>query len=224
MKALSTLCLSLALLLSSCDIDNFEEPQLTLRGRIVDSQTNKLVESGGINAGTVVRLFEGNSPQPLVYNTFPDGTFHNSRVFPGGYTYTAQGPFTLVNPEPQSLRIDQDTEVEIKVVPHMRLGLPEVQVNGTTLTVKLKYENVTSQKLMQLALVWSRYPHPNISTSEDSETQLENVEAENLTTGERVYTITGLSPKTKYYLRGGARTANPGNYYNYSSQVEVQTP
>ncbi|MGV3502869.1 MAG: hypothetical protein ACO1O1_04130 [Adhaeribacter sp.] len=223
MKVISALCLSL-LLLGSCDIDNFEEPKLTLQGRIVDSQTNKLVESGGINAGTVVRLFEGNSTQPLVYNTRPDGTFLNTRVFPGSYTYTAQGPFKLLSTEPQSLKIDQDAELEIKVIPHVRLAQPEVQINGTTLTVKLKYEKVTEQKLVQLALMWDRFPHPNISTSDNNEIRLENVEAENLTTGERVYTITGLKPKSKYYLRGGARTANPGNYYNYSSQVEVQTP
>lgn len=224
MKVICTLCLSLVLLLSSCDIDNFEDPQLTLRGRIVDSQTDKLVESGGINAGTVVRLYEGNSTQPLVYNTLPDGTFFNSRVFPGAYTYTAQGPFKLVHADPQSLRIDQDAELEIKVVPHVRLTQPEVQVNGTTLTVKLKYEKVTQQKLMQLALMWSKFPHPNISTSGPGTIRLETVETENLTTGERVYTITGLAPKTKYYIRTGARTANPGNYYNYSSQVELQTP
>lgn len=223
MKVICTLFLSL-LLLGSCEIDNFEKPQLTLRGKIVDSQTNKLVESGGINAGTVVRLYEGSSTQPLVYNTLPDGTFINSKVFPGSYSYTAQGPFKLVNADPQSLRIDQDAELEIKVVPHVRLAAPEVQLNGTTATVKVKYEKVTEQKLMQLALVWSKFPHPNISTSGSGAIRLENVEAENLTTGERVYTITDLAPKTKYYLRSGARTANPGNYFNYSSQVELLTP
>lgn len=223
MKIIGTLFLSL-LLLGSCEVDNFDKPAITLKGRIVDSQTNKLVESGGINAGTVVRLFEGNSTQPLVYNTLPDGTFINSKVFPGSYTYTAQGPFKLLSTAPQPLRIDQDAELEIKVVPHVRLGAPEVQLNGTTATVKVKYEKVTEQKLVQMALVWGKFPHPNISTSGSGAIKLENVEAENLTTGERVYTITGLAPKTKYYLRSGARTANPGNYYNYSSQVELQTP
>lgn len=223
MKIIGTLFLSL-LLLGSCEVDNFDKPQLILKGRIVDSQTNKLVESGGINAGTVVRLFEGNSTQPLVYNTMPDGTFINSKVFPGSYTYTAQGPFKLLSTDPQPLRIDQDAELEIKVVPHVRLAAPEVQLNGTTATVKVKFEKVTEQKLVQMALVWSKFPHPNISTSGSGAIKLENVEAENLTTGERVYTITGLAPKTKYYLRSGARTANPGNYYNYSSQVELQTP
>lgn len=28
---------------------------------------------------------------------------------------------------------------------------------------------------------------------------------------------------TEYYIRGGAGTDNPGNYYNYSTQVELQT-
>lgn len=224
MKIISTL-LGSFLLLSSCEIDNYEEPQLTLRGKIVDSQTNELVASGGINAGTVVRLYEGSATQPLVYNTFADGTFTNSKVFPGSYTYTAQGPFKLLSAAPQSLHIDQDAELEIKVVPHVRLATPEVQVTGTTATVKVKYEKVvTDQHLVQLGLVWSRFPHPNISTSGSKESKLENVEAHNLTTGERVYTITGLAPRSIYYFRATGRTANTGNYYNYSSQLEVKTP
>jgi hypothetical protein len=224
MKVISSLFLSV-LLLGSCEIDNYDKPELTLRGKIVDSQTNALVESGGINAGTVVRLYEGSSTQPLVYNTRPDGTFTHSQVFPGSYTYTAQGPFKLLSTDPQSLHIDQDAELAIQVVPHLRLAAPEVQLNGTTATVKVKYEKVaTDQKLVQLALVWSKFPHPNISTSGKAEIQLENVEAENLTTGERVFTIAGLAPHATYYIRAAGRTANTGNYYNYSTQLEVKTP
>ena len=79
------------LLLASCQIDNYDPPQLTLTGRIVDAETNETVESGGINAGTIVRLYEGSSRQPLVLNTFPEGTFTNSKVFAGSYAVTAQG-------------------------------------------------------------------------------------------------------------------------------------
>jgi hypothetical protein len=34
--------------------------------------------------------------------------------------------------------------------------------------------------------------------------------------------MTGLKANTKYYVRATATTNSPGNYYNYSTQIEVQ--
>src|SRR5680860_735609 len=96
MKPTLFLLIILSPLIISCEIDNYDAPQLTISGRILDAESNGLVESGGINAGTVVKLYEGNSTQPLIYNTLPDGTFTNSKVFAGNYSYVAEGPFTMV--------------------------------------------------------------------------------------------------------------------------------
>jgi hypothetical protein len=214
MKAIGSFFISL-FLLGSCQIDNYEKPQITVRGKIVDSQTNELVESGGINAGTVVRLYEGNAKQPLVYNTLPDGTFINSKVFAGRYSYTAQGPFRMISADPQQVVIENDTEIEIKVVPYVRVKATLEEVSGTTAKIKVKYDKVaTDQKLVHLAVVWSKFPQPNNSTFSGGAIKLENVEAQNLSSGEKLYSITGLAPRSKFYLRSSARTANPGNYYN----------
>ncbi|WP_170252591.1 DUF3823 domain-containing protein [Adhaeribacter aerolatus] len=221
MKAIYTLSLSL-FLLASCEVDNYEAPEVTLTGKIVDAQTNKLVESGGINAGTVVRLYEGDSQQPLVLNTLPDGTFTNSKFFAGSYSYTAQGPFKLVTSEPQRTTVDQDAEIEIKVIPNVRLEATVEEVSGTTAKIKVKYNKVaTDQKLVHLAVVWSKFPNPNNFTFAGGAINQEIVEAQNLTAGEKIFTITNLTPHTKYYLRSSGRTANPGNYYNYSTPLEL---
>src|SRR5690606_41646961 len=85
-KMKSTLLLSLTLIISGgCEIDNYEAPELTLTGKVIDYETKELVESGGINSGTIIKLYEGNSQQPLLYKTFPEGTFVNSKVFEGIY-------------------------------------------------------------------------------------------------------------------------------------------
>ena len=43
-----------------------------------------------------------------------------------------------------------------------------------------------------------------------------------MTSGEEEFTMTGLKANTKYYVRVFAQVTAPGNYYNYSTQIEVQ--
>lgn len=199
-------------------------PALTLSGKVTDSQTNEPVESGGSNAGTIVRLYEGSSIQPITCNTLPDGSFINSRVFAGNYRYDVEGPFTPADTAPQNLVINSNTSIEIKVIPHVRLEAALVELTGTTAVVKVTYQKVNmQQKLAHLAVIWSTYPNPNTLTFAEGNIQLDDVESEDLVSGERTYTLTDLKPKTKYYIRAAARTINPGNYYNYSTQFEIET-
>ena len=210
--------------LSSCEIDNYESPELTISGEILDAETNELVESGGINAGTIVKLYEGNSIQPLIYNTLPEGTFINSKVFPGNYLLEAEGPFTMVEEGLQNLVIDSDEEIEIKVIPHVRLTINIEEQSGVTAKIKLSYEKVLpEQKLLDLGIVWSEYRNPNIYSFPEGSILQEDVSTLDLTTGEKSFILENLKSNTTYYVRGSARTANTGNYYNYSTQLILQT-
>jgi hypothetical protein len=207
---------------ASCAIDNYESPQVTVSGRTIDFQTNEPVESGGINAGTVIKFYEGDSNQPVIYNTMPDGSFVNSKVFPGTYSYVAEGPFKMEATETQSLVVDKSVQLDIRVIPNVRLKATVVEVNGTSATVNVQYEKVaTDQKLVHLGVVWSKYRNPNNFTFTGGAIIQENVEALDLGSGVKSFTIDDLQPGTKYYVRASARTANPGNYYNYSSQIEL---
>ena len=223
MKTKLTL-LFIVILLAGCEIDNYDAPQVTTYGRIVDSQTNELVEPGGINAGTTIKLYQDNSSQPLIYNTLPDGTFVNTKVFAGSYSYIAEGPFTMAAVGPQNITISNNSEIEIEVIPNVRLNITG-GLNGTTANITMAYEKVpANQKLVHLAVVWSKFRNPNNFTFAGGSIVQENVESLDLTSGEKSFTIQNLQPHTKYYVRGSARTNNPGNYYNYSTQIELQTP
>lgn len=208
----------------SCEIDNYEAPQLTLTGKIVDSQTNELVESGGVNAGTIIKFYEDDSSQPLIFNTLPEGTFKNSKVFGGNYTYVAEGPFQMAADGPQNLNLTKSTEIEVKVIPNVRVVIEVVESSGSSATVNLTYDKIaTDQPLVHLAVIWSEFRNPNNFTFAEGGIKLEKVQGLDLTSGEMSFTIEGLEPNTKYYIRGSARTDNPGNYYNYSSEHELVT-
>jgi hypothetical protein len=218
-------CCFLAMFFPSCQIDNYEKPTLTLRGKIVDSQSGEPVQSGGINSGSIVKLYEGSSAQPLNLSTYPDGTFINQKVFSGSYSLTAEGPFTLVSQERLPVDLSKDTEVEIKVVPNLRVKATLISSTTNSATVKLQYERVNkTQALSQIGLAWSTYPNPNMLVFAGGKTILENITDQSVAdAGEKVFTLTGLLPNTTYYVRGASRTVNPGNFYNYSPQFEIKT-
>ena len=211
------------LVLSSCEIDNYDEPNLTVSGRIVDAQTNALVESGGSNSGTIVKFYQNNSAQALLFKTMPDGTFTNSRVFAGNYRYVAEGPFQVITDTP-SIVIKANTEIEIKVTPNVRLIASVVSKSGTTAVIKVTYEKLAvGQALKFLGVAWSTVTNPNkFAFGVDGGYIENNVQSQDLSSGEQQFTITGLKPNTKYYVRASAQVIAPGNYYNYSTQIEVQ--
>lgn len=211
------------LCLSSCQIDNYEAPELTLTGNIIDAETNELVASGGVNAGTIVKLYEEMSIQPLLFKTLPEGNFVNSKVFAGNYHLEAEGPFTPLQESLIDLTITSDEEVEIKVIPNVRLNIQVQDQDETTATISLSYQKVIDdQSLIDYGLVWSEYKNPNVySFSEGSIVQF-TAEETGLISGERSIVVPNLKPNTTYYIRATARTQNPGNYYNYSKQIVLE--
>jgi hypothetical protein len=198
-------------------------PDLKLSGKIIDSKTGKLVPSSGANNGTFLKVFEGDSKQPLLFNTEPDGKFKNTRVFPASYRIVAIGPFNRTK-DTIKININKDTKIDIKVVPNVRLNLTSNGSGAKTAKVKIGYNKINNkQKLMKIGVVWSTYPHPNVTIFPGGDIISENIASMGLTEGEKVYKMTQLKSNTKYFVRAFAITNNAGNYYNYSEQIIIET-
>lgn len=209
----------LMLSFASCSIDNYDMPSATLSGQVSDNVTNDMIENGGVNSGTIIQIFEGTSKQPILSSSFPDGHFVNAALFPRQYRIWAVGPFKMVE-DTIDITISGNSEINIKVLPNVRLRATLVSITGTIATVTVTYEKVqATESLTQLAIIWSQFNNPNMLTFAGGSTQVQSVSSEGLTSGERTFTITGLTANTKYYLRAAGRTNAPGNYYNYSKTI-----
>ncbi|HLT07192.1 MAG TPA: hypothetical protein VK014_06665 [Cyclobacteriaceae bacterium] len=221
-----TFLFSIALLiLMGCEIDNYEAPDLTITGQIVDAETKELVESGGINSGTILKFYEGNSQQPLLYQTYPEGTFTNSKVFAGVYTIEAEGPFTAPQGRMENIAINGNQEITVEVIPNVRLSITLEETSNSTAKAHLTFEKVVpNQELLDLGVVWAEYKNPNVYSFSGGSIIQEDMRALSLSEGEREFILENLKPNTTYYVRGTARTVNPGNYYNYSTQYVFKTP
>jgi len=210
--------------LSGCQIDNYQAPEITLSGNILDAETNELVESGGINAGTLVKLYEGTAIQPLLFKTIPEGRFTNSKVFAGNYKLEVEGPFTMFQDGLIDLKVTRDEDIDIKVIPNVRLTISVQNKDGVSANINLSYEKVASdQTLIDYGIVWSEYKNPNVYSFPGGSIVQENVDTMTSISGEKSFVMPNLKPNTTYFVRGTARTQNPGNYYNYSSQVVLKT-
>ncbi|MEN6353879.1 MAG: DUF3823 domain-containing protein [Bacteroidales bacterium] len=207
---------------ASCSIDNYDAPSATLSGKVLDSSTNNMIENGGVNSGTIIQIFEGNSKQPILSQSYPDGHFVNAALFPGDYRLFAVGAFKMVE-DTMDITINKNTEIDIKVNPNVRLTASIVNSTSTTATVKVDYVKVfADQTLNQIAVAWSTINNPNLYTFAGGGQITENVSSQGLTSGSMNFTITGLTAGTKYFIRAAARTNAAGNYYNYSTTIKTQ--
>src|SRR5688572_2861936 len=114
-----------SLLINACGkMDNYQEPEETLTGRLIDVGTGQPIqlESGG--GGAQIRYHDltwgqqtGNAVIPREFNVKPDGSFNNTKFFEGEYKlYPWNGPFVPLYSENASAPIDNSKTVYIKGV------------------------------------------------------------------------------------------------------------
>lgn len=128
------------LMLSSCsmfEIDNYDAPEETIQGRVVDVKTGNPVLTDQGSEGIRVRLTELSWGDNVEHNPDffcrPDGTFQNTKIFKGNYNIRIDGPFiplvretpdgTVLADETITTDIKGTTKVEFKVQPFLNVRI-----------------------------------------------------------------------------------------------------
>ncbi len=140
---------------SACEIDNYDLPKETLRGRVVDAETGELVLTDQGSEGTRVRMRELSWTETEVPDNFDfycmkEGVFQNTKVFKGFYNIQIDGafiPLIRLNSEGDTLvdesiytTIEGVTEVEFRVQPFLKVewvGEPTVSNGQVTATIRV---------------------------------------------------------------------------------------
>lgn len=157
---------------TSCSLfklDNYEAPEETLTGRVVDLDGNPVLTDQG-SEGIRVRLIDlewenaGNEVTPQDFNCMPDGTFRNTKLFPGEYNVTVDGPFipiVIENDEgvsvqngSQNINIKKGTpcNVEFSVQPFLNVEIEHIQVADGKIIAKVVVNRVASRDELGEAL------------------------------------------------------------------------
>ena len=234
---------------SSCKkIDNYDAPNATLTGSVVDATTGAGIQTEQ-GSGTRIKLLEISytaNPTPFYISSMQDGTFTNTKLFAGTNVISAEGPFvpmvqtddagkTIVD-ESQTVQIKNTTTVTFKVHPLLRVewvGTPTFNPDGT-ITAQVKFTRGTDDPNFQqdisdvyLFVNATKYVGNNNYDNRYSKQISYDGSAGNTAAGTTITltTVGGPMPgKRDYFIRVGARTTYGLKYYNYTDVKTVTAP
>ncbi|GHS91465.1 hypothetical protein FACS1894203_2270 [Bacteroidia bacterium] len=240
-KIIYSLILSVVFLgFYACEDDNYDMPDETFRGKIIDKDTGETLQTEIGGNGIRIRMMEyswSDNPQPYDFYCMMDGTFNNTKIFKGSYGIIPAGAFVPV-PETQPVEIKGVREIDFEVEPFLRIqwiGEPVVNANGT-ITVKARITrgttNASYQKnLTDIYLYVNEIPYVgNMSyDSKYTPSQTFSGATGNVALGQELSMTTkgALIANRTYYIRVGARidqTIEGVKRFNYSTVKEVKVP
>jgi hypothetical protein len=152
-----------------------------------------------------------------------DGSYENNKQYPKKFKIWVSGPVTMTE---DTLRVDFSSTGDIKhdfvVIPFLTIKSPLVVGTPTSSSVTVSFEIAPNGgKVTNLRQLYcSTIPYPNATTGSGPYYDTKTV---TMTTDSGNAIVTGLTSKTKYYLRVGAR-ATGATGLNYSDQIVITTP
>lgn len=251
--AIAAVCASMVFSCNMYKYDNYDAPDATISGKIVNKDGNAIqIEHGG---GARIKLLDYgwcSTPEEQYLKVKGDGTFINTKIFRSIYDIVAEGPFVPL------IQVDKDgnvisdnslkgvTEKNFKnitftVEPYLSLnyvGEPKINDNGTV-TVQFTLERGTDnteyhKPLMDVSLFISTTQYVGISDYDKFVlTTVNSTKADAMIgkTNELTSNLDTSHPLEKgrpYYIRVGARmnyTATWGaNNYNYTTVKKIVFP
>ncbi|MBT1686954.1 DUF5013 domain-containing protein [Dawidia soli] len=230
----------LVMSITACmEVDNWDEPEARVQGRIIDSYTgeNLLTSQGDWGIRIWERTWTESAPTAQSLPVKQDGTYNNSKLFGGTYDMLAYGgPFWPVDTL-QDVVFGGNTEQDITVTPYLQLQGFETSLNGLKLTLTCVLRAPIRQGLPNLVevkpfLSLSQFcgatnfidlPDYNNQRKQYNQSWLEafgDVETSS------VITIGPLKvkPGYTYYVRLGANVNDANRKYNYTEIVKIVVP
>lgn len=129
------------LALTSCEVDNYEGPDASIHGSILDEQTGELVGSDMENGNAIkVREHGFTNPTDQTWYIMNTGEYRNNMVFSATYDVRFENgnfyPFELkdfvVKPG--------DNTYDFKVIPYIRVKNSKIEKNGNVITASFSLE------------------------------------------------------------------------------------
>jgi len=140
--------------LTSCEIDNYEAPNASIHGSIIDGKTSELVGMDVQEGGElkVVELgFE--NPQDQSWRIMNTGEYRNDLVFAATYDIRMENNNCYAFVEKDVVVKKGDNTKDFKVTPYIRIKNPKIEKNGNQIVATFSLEGGKGdEKLASLQL------------------------------------------------------------------------
>jgi len=225
---ISILYIALVVSLVSCSkVDNYDTPDGTLTGSVIESVTGKPIVTEQPN-GFRVKYNEiswSDTPISQYFWGKADGTFNNTKLFAGKYQITpVEGAF--VEPQPQTVDITSGgvTKVDFTVTPYISFNGVSIVKNGSNVTATFTLTKNVVGAAPQNYRVFATSATQFVGTvAFDSAVSTDEIKITDSDFGmAKVVTLDKLVAGRKYYIRIGARCTNPSGRYNFTEIVTIQ--
>lgn len=215
----------LAVTASACELDNYDAPNAQLTGRIIDLETDELIEQDIIR-GTTIKLIEhGYDPvQPQYLRVKNDGSYANTLLFAN--TYTVQPDLrNFVQVPEQEVRIGSNTTLDFRVQPYIRVKEASIVKQGTKIVATFKVQQTVPQVVARLGL----YAHVEPIVGEPIRAVAAEQQVGRVVGEDETFTLeidaadhrAVLKSGTQYFFRIGALINVPEAKFNYAPAVRL---
>lgn len=207
-------------LCNSCELDNYDGPNASLRGNIIDSETGELIQSDIINGTTIKIIEHGYDPvTPQYLRVKNDGTYANTKLFAN--TYTVQPDVrNFIQIDPQEVKIGKDTRLDFKVTPYIRIKLISLKQEGNNIVATFSLKQMTGDNISKIGLYISGEPivgEPSRSVATEKKIDRQVAEGEIFKLGINAANNSAfLQSGKQYFVRVGAVSSFSGAKYNYA--------
>lgn len=223
-------CLLITMLFSiSCsDIDNYDEPQEILQGKVIDEVTGQPLiteQPNGFRIKMKEISWSENAREEFFWGK-ADGTFYNKRLFKGTYEITpVEGAFFPV--ETETIQIKGTVTADFTVTPYLSISEPKVtRISAQSIEVSYTLSRKkVGDKILDTRVFLSK--NPNVGTNifdNDGSPMIDLSGTDDTDALQTTFkqTISNLKEGDTYYLRVGARTNNPQKRYNFTGIIELK--
>ncbi|MCL3850402.1 MULTISPECIES: DUF3823 domain-containing protein [Parabacteroides] len=218
--------------------DNYEEPKETIKGVVIDKNTQKPVQTEVGEGGVRIKLMEyswSESPTPYYFGGMQEGDFKNEKIFAGEYGITVMGAFVPVPEERYQVKGTLDLKLEVEPFLNVDwVGEPVINADKTV-TVKATIKRGTTNPDYQQKVSDVRFfvvaGAPYVGENNKDDRYSVYIDGDNasamLGTTVTLTTKTALQSGFTYHFRVGARMDKEiegSRRYNYTEMITIQIP
>jgi hypothetical protein len=212
---------------TSCEVDNYAEPDATITGTVTDAITGKGLSTEQPN-GFQIRHEQtswSDTPTPLYFWGRADGTYTNTKMFAGTYKITPyNGAFVIPDPKTVELKAGAVASADFTVTPYLSFSNVSIVKTGATAKVSFTISKNVSDATLSDYRVFATSQTPYVGNNNNCfETAVSTgtIPLSDAMLGVPIEeTLTGFQTGATYYIRVGARVKSEGGH-NISSRYNM---